>query len=121
MGNINKMRLYVNAPGHKVYLAAYAATRCELAQKLSDRFSVKMGDGWNDYAIEDVYAEPASHLDLALMMIGGLVGLVAGPLGVVFGALAGYLLGINEGVKEKHKVRIFNECHIRGTYDAPSE
>ena len=115
------MRLFVDESGHKVYIAAYAATRCELAQKLSDQIRVKIKDAWYDYDIEDVCAEPAGRVDLAFMMVGGLVGLVAGPLGVLFGALGGYLIGISEGTKEEHKAKLFNESHSRRTYDAPSE
>ena len=110
------MRLFVDKPGSKVYLAAFADTRCELAQKLSDRFSVKIEGGWYDYDIEDVYAEPAGRVDLAFMMVGALVGLVAGPLGVIFGGFCGYLLGINEGGKEEHRAKIFNESHTGGSY-----
>jgi len=115
------MRLCVDESGNKVYIAASAASRCELAQKLSDPFSVKIGDAWHDYDIEAVYAEPAGRLDIAFMMIGGLVGLVAGPFGALLGVLGGYLWGLNEDMKEERKVKIFNGCHTGGTYGAPSE
>jgi len=115
------MRLCVDGPGHTVYIAAYAATRCELAQKLSDQISIKIGDVWQDYNINDVYAEPASRLDIAFMMIGALIGLLGGVFGIMIGSLFGYLCGRNEDAKEERRVKIFNGCHIGGTYDAPNK
>ncbi len=113
------MRLCVDKSGHKVYIAASAATRCELAQKLSDQIIVKIGDVWHDYDIGDVYAEPAGRMDIAFMMIGALIGLLGGPFGVMIGALFGYLCGMNEDAKEERKVKTFNGCHIGGTYGTP--
>ena len=115
------MRLCVNESGHEFYIAAFAATRCELAQKLGDPVEVKIDGAWHTYNIDDVYAEPAGRLDIAFMMIGGLIGLVAGPFGALFGALGGYLWGINENMKEERKVKIFNGCLTGGLHDAPDK
>jgi len=115
------MRLFVDKYNHKVWIAASASTRCELAQKLSDKISIKIDDVWHTFNIDEVCAEPAGRLDIAFMMIGGLVGLVGGPFGALLGALGGYLWGFNEDAKEKRKVKTFNEGHIGGRYDAPNE
>ncbi|MCK4528796.1 hypothetical protein KAW18_15620 [candidate division WOR-3 bacterium] len=107
------MRLFVNGFGSKFYIAAYACTRSELAQKISDQISIKIEDTWYDYDIVDVYAEPAGSFTTAGMIIGALIGLLGGPIGVILGGLFGYLFGMNEDAKEKRKVKIFNESYTK--------
>lgn len=114
------VRLCVNESGHEVNIAAYAATRCELAQKLGDPVEIKIDGAWHTYNIDEVYAKPAGNLCPAFMIIGALVGLLGGPIGVILGGLAGGVIDRIEDLKEEDKAKIFNEGHIGGTYDAPA-
>jgi hypothetical protein len=107
------MRLFVNRLGYKFYIAAYACTRSELAQKLSDQIIVKIDDIWYEYDIVDVYAETTGSLTTAGMIIGAVIGSMGGLVGTMFGALFGYLFAANENSKEEHKVKIFNESYTK--------
>lgn len=101
------MRLYVKDKNNKkIYLRKKARSRYELAHKIgSARFTLR----GNKYSVNDVKAEADTH-DLATgAIIGGVIGLLGGPIGVLTGGTIGGLIGRSSDSDEINQVRTFNK------------
>jgi len=101
------MKLYIQLihPKQKLYLKIVASTRGELANIIgSQYFNTNEGT----YHVNDVFAEKESSNATAGIIIGGLIGLLAGPWGAVTGSTAGGLIGSSADQDEEKKVSIFN-------------
>lgn len=100
------MKLYViNSINQKVYLNLVAPTRHALAYKIGNEFFNINGEV---YSVWDVYAEGSSNSTAAGTVIGGLIGLLGGPIGLLTGGTIGALVGNNQDSEEKEKVNRFN-------------
>lgn len=101
------MRLFVKSPnGQKIYLKIKARTRSELRQRIGkDVFSIR----GVKYKISDVFAESGSNSTITGAVLGGVIGLLGGPIGVLSGATAGGLLGYNDEERENELVDRFNK------------
>jgi hypothetical protein len=104
------MRIFVRNPqGVKEYLNIPASNRRELAQRI--------GGAWftfnrNQYHVHQVVAESDSNNLTSGAIIGGIIGLLAGPFGILVGGTLGGALG-NEGDKtENEKVNYFNRSTV---------
>jgi hypothetical protein len=107
--SLKLMRLYVCCVscGSKIYVASRALTRAELPETFILRCPIC--DGVSTYRREDVCAEQSDVNSVGAALAGGLLGLVAGGIGVIIGALAGGLLGENFKNRELNAVQRFNE------------
>lgn len=101
------MRLFTACPaGHKLYLTLRADTRTDLAPFLEVQCPKH---GRIVVPRASVFAEESSAQIESGAVIGGLVGLVGGPLGVLVGGTLGALFGANSVNTEQDRVRRFNE------------
>lgn len=101
------MKLYiVDNYGKKVYLNYEALTRRQLARKIkSEVFTLK----GIRYSVKQVRAELGSSPTVPGLLIGGVIGLLAGPLGAITGGAVGGLIGKNAENEDIKKVNRFNK------------
>lgn len=108
------MRLFVKKCENchqKIYLNVFARTRKKLRLEIGESFEVKCNhcDYIGTYWVDDVWAEEGPPSLPAGAVIGGLIGLLGGPLGLIFGGGVGALLGANADENENRMVRRFNK------------
>jgi len=111
------MRLFVQCKScnSRIYLNITAPTREGLADKIGGHeFEIRCPycKKYTPYTVNDVFAEKTLPATPAGAIIGGLVGLVGGPLGMFIGGTLGTLWGANADEKERKIVNGFN----RGGY-----
>ncbi|VUT27698.1 MAG: hypothetical protein SYNGOMJ08_00248 [Candidatus Syntrophoarchaeum sp. GoM_oil] len=107
------MRLYVRCGhcGHRIYLNIVVGTRGELETHIGSRyFTISCSHcGINKtYSVHDVFAEVGQSSLPAGAILGGLIGLVGGPIGTLLGGTVGSILGASADEEEKKRVRRFN-------------
>ena len=101
------MRLYVtDSNNQKVYLNLNAGTRSELAQQVGGTYFSLLG---RVYSIHDVRAEKSANNLLAGLLVGGSVGALGGPVGIIAGGLLGVAMGTKTDEVDAVKVIIFNK------------
>ncbi len=100
------MKLYViTANNKKVYLNLAASTRTEL-QNLIGGTHFYLGNTY--YSIDNVYAEKSSNDTAAGAVVGGALGALGGPIGILVGTALGGLIGNSSDEEENIKVEKFN-------------
>ena len=101
------MKLFItNKQKDRTYINLTAKSRTELMQKLGNEFFTVSGEV---YTVWDVQAEPETGSTGAGTVIGGLVGLLGGPIGLLIGGTFGAAIGKNQDFTEKEKVEFFNQ------------
>ncbi len=101
------MKLYVKGKktGKKIYIKATAKSRSALAKKIGGSFfkirSYK-------YSVNEVFAEKDGSDTATGAGIGGLIGLVGGPIGFIIGGTLGGLIGNSSDSTEEADVKNFN-------------
>lgn len=110
------MKIYCtcNFCSSKIYLATTAQTRQQLASSWGVYFSVSCNScqTQNQFNVSSVYAESSHRKTLyATAAGGGLLGVIAGPIGVFIGLTAGGITGGIAVAKENNAVRRFNSSH----------
>ena len=102
------MRLYLQGQcGHKIYLTSPAQTRAELPGWFQLQCPHDQQAGY--YANQNVFAEPESGQTAGGAILGGLVGLLAGPIGLILGGAAGASFGAATEKTELARANRFNE------------
>lgn len=92
-----------------IFLDKVATTKKELQDLIgSKEFFI---DG-NKYFISQVKAKRSSENVATGMLLGGILGAVAGPVGVATGGILGAILGKNNDIQEEEKVKKFNESTL---------
>jgi len=103
------MRLYVVCPSTSrlIYLSNKATSR----QNLPELFVVRCPfEGVSHtYRRINVNAEPERGVQIGGAILGGIIGLIGGPLGLIVGGLAGAFLGDKIENSEARQARLFNE------------
>lgn len=100
------MKLFVvNSRNQKIYLNQVAPTRTALANNIGNEFFNIRGEV---YSAWDVYAEPSTASTASGTVIGGLIGLVGGPLGLLAGGAIGAIVGNNQDTTDQERVNRFN-------------
>ena len=93
----------------KIYLRKIANTRFELANKIGGTKFTLRG---RRYSVNDVKAEAESSDTAAGAILGGLIGLIGGPIGVLTGTTIGGLIGNSSESEENKQVRTFNRSRV---------
>lgn len=100
------MKLYVVSPyNQKIYLNLAASSREELYRHLGSKRFQLMG---NIYNVNQVYAETSDDNTSTGVVVGGLIGILGGPVGIVIGSALGGLIGNQSDDTENERVVIFN-------------
>jgi hypothetical protein len=104
------MKLFVRnkKSNEPLYINVSVSSRYEFAVKYGSTF--RLNDGFT-YSIDDIYAESESGNTTAGMIIGGVLGLLAGPVGIVIGASLGGVVGNNNDETDKERVDNFNNSY----------
>lgn len=107
------MRLFVicKSCGRKTYLNIYANSRRDLIRRYGKYLTIRCPacNHENRYHVGEVFAEEGVSKVPAGAIVGGLVGLLGGPPGVIFGGGIGALIGGTADATEKERVRRFNK------------
>lgn len=111
------MRLFLccNRCRRKIYLASNAKTRKELARQWTTSFNMHCPSCRykTTYYVNSVFAERSvQNNSLSVAAIGGLVGLIGGPVGVLAGGAIGGLLGKNIDDSDYRAVIRFNNSRV---------
>ncbi len=104
------MKLFVTNPqGLKEYISISAYSRKDLANKIGGEWFTLSG---NQYHVHHVVAEGDSNNLATGAVIGGLIGLLGGPIGLLIGGGLGTVIGGEEDKGESQKVNFFNQSTI---------
>lgn len=107
------MKLYIISKlgNGKIYLDTTASTRSELASKLG-RSVFSLGNEGKIH-VDDVIAECDSTLNAGMgAAIGGGIGMLLGPIGILIGAGIGGVFGNDTTNAEKIRVEKFNRSKV---------
>lgn len=102
------MKLFINSKSteQKIYLNLSANVRNDLRIRFGgDYFTI--GDGFI-YTVHEVFAEGESNNTAGGAVIGGLLGVLGGPLGLLVGAGLGGMIGNSSDQDENKRVNTFN-------------
>jgi hypothetical protein len=102
------MRLYAVCKQcrEKIYLRKVVSTRSDLP--LSFHLLHQNCAHLDYYTSQDVMAESGTPATLGGAAIGGLIGLLGGPLGLILGGATGAFLGASSDADEEKHVKKFN-------------
>lgn len=102
------MKLYVINPEtkRKIYLKTDAQSKTQFKKELrQNQFKLR----GIQYTIDQVHSEPKmSGSTITNVAIGGAIGLIGGPFGMLAGAAAGGFIGKMIDDNDRRKSRIFN-------------
>ncbi len=104
------MRLYVidRLTNQKQYLSLIANSRSELATQLN-HINFYLNEKPNIvYSVNEVMAEKDTHYSVPGAIVGGLLGLIIGPEGIILGAAIGGAIGFSTDKNDEQKVATFN-------------
>jgi hypothetical protein len=102
------VKLYLQGQcGHKIFLTSPALTRADLPAWFHLICPHDQQGGY--YSTRNVFAEPESGQTAGGAILGGLVGLLAGPIGLILGGTAGASLGAATEKTELARAKHFNE------------
>ncbi len=107
------MRLFIRGCNHcrrRIYLGIIAPTRNKLADRFGYSFEIVCPhcQNYSHHNINEVFAEQGPPATPAGAILGGLVGLIGGPLGMLIGGGLGTLWGANADEEERRRVNRFN-------------
>lgn len=101
------MKLYVKEKdGKNVYINKVGSTRTEL-RDIVGRNDFKVNG--KKYHIRDVKASKDSNDTFKGVVVGGVIGAFAGPLGIVVGSAAGAIIGNSSDKRRVKNVERFNK------------
>lgn len=105
------MKLYITdkQTGEKKYLGVSASSRGELFQILGSTSFILEG---KVYDVNDVFAEIEDSNTTAGVVIGGLIGILGGPIGMITGATIGGIIGNSNDTTEKERISTFNSSRV---------
>lgn len=101
------MKLYVINPNNKqkTYLNLTASNRQQLINQIGG-YNFYLGNTL--YSVYDVFAENDSDSTSTGLVVGGVVGALAGPAGILIGGILGGLIGNSSDEEETIKIKKFN-------------
>src|SRR5437868_6555833 len=101
--------------GNKNYLISDAKSRKELLVLYGQNFSLNCirCKSQNQFNLNEVTAESSlKNVSLSATLGGGLIGILAGPLGVAIGLLAGRTVGGLIRSNDEKAASVFNDTHL---------
>jgi hypothetical protein len=96
----------------KIYLKNVAITRTDLRRQIGfENFHLRCGTCQNEhiYSIYRVFAESEKTSTATGAVVGGLLGLLGGPVGLLIGGGLGAAIGGADDTEEQRRVDNFNE------------
>lgn len=107
------MRLYIEDCIYchqRIYLNVTASTRVELANRIGYYFEVECPfcHHHQSYSVDRVFAESGQSNVPGVAILGGLIGLIAGPEGALLGGLIGSAIGAKADNEDRGRVQHFN-------------
>ncbi|MCB0396896.1 MAG: hypothetical protein KDD36_09595 [Flavobacteriales bacterium] len=109
------MRLFVNSChgcGERIYLNVSASSRSAFRTSIGgyDLFHLTCNHcGFKSvYRVSEVFAEADSRATATGGIVGGLIGLIGGPAGLLIGGGLGAAIGSQTDIEEKRKAAFFN-------------
>lgn len=101
------MKLFVtDKDNRKVYINKVASSRSELLEVLGkNEFKVR----GKKYYVRNVRASVDSNDTFKGILVGGVVGAFAGPIGIAVGGIAGAIIGNGSDLKKRKNVVKFNK------------
>ena len=111
------MRLFIRGCNHcrnRIYLSIITQTRDQLANRIGYSFQILCPHcrNYSYYDVNEVFAEPGPPATPAGAILGGLVGLIGGPLGMLIGGGLGALWGASADDEEGRRVNTFNRGRV---------
>ncbi len=110
------MKLFVicKSCSNKIYLKEKSKTRRTLANKIGEEFTITCPhcNNIDFYNVYDVFAEVETNNAAGGAIIGGLIGLIGGPIGALSGSTIGGILGYSSDENERKAVQKFNNSRI---------
>ncbi|TAJ05070.1 hypothetical protein DMA11_23625 [Marinilabiliaceae bacterium JC017] len=105
------MKLYVqNKRGKRIYINKVASTKLELKYELGrNEFSIN----GERYYIRDVRAQKDTNDTYIGIIVGGILGLIVGPLGIIVGGATGGIIGSGSDARKLKHVKKFNRSKIK--------
>jgi len=105
------MKLFVidKQTKEKKYLGVSASSRGELFTILGSPSFVLES---KVYHVNEVLAEMEDSNTTAGVIIGGLIGILGGPIGIITGATIGGMIGNSNDSTEKEKISAFNSSRV---------
>lgn len=105
------MKLYVldRSNRSKIPLKIIASDRRNLTKILGTSKFVLNG---TLYSVNDVQAEPTTDNAAVGGLLGGVVGAVAGPAGIIIGGVLGAAIGQDQVDKDKREAEVFNRSML---------
>jgi len=101
------MKLYVIKNKERVYINKIALTRSELERVIGKKWFVVDG---GRYSVRDVCADGGDDNDIYIsFIVGGLIGMILGPVGIFVGFIVGYIFGVCKYLNVKNDVVKFNK------------
>jgi hypothetical protein len=103
------MRIFVrDSSGHRIYLETQVQCRSQLPQT----FKIQCPTCGNIqvYNPNQIEAEPGMNATVGGTILGGLIGLLGGPFGLIVGGTVGGFLGIRFDEDERRRVIRFLRC-----------
>jgi hypothetical protein len=101
------MRFYIIENNEKIYLSISdnnIYSRYCISLLDDDKFTVKD----KVYDIKDIQSEISKDLRTFGIIVGGLIGMVCGPIGALIGSVLGYLIEYSKYKKDEKRSNIFN-------------
>ena len=104
------MKLFIkNKQGVAIQLATIAPTRFELANLIGSQWFIVNNE---TYHVNQVYAVTTSNKTAAGAIVGGLIGLLLGPEGLIIGGALGGVLGNSDDQTDIRRVKLFNQSNV---------
>jgi hypothetical protein len=102
------VKLYLQGHcGHRIYLTSPATTRSEIPAWF--QLQCPQDQSFYLYSSRSVVAQPESGHTAGGAFLGGIVGLLGGPIGLILGGAAGAMLGAANENTEVAKANRFNQ------------
>ena len=104
------MKLYVTGQdGNRIYINVLASTRQELANRIGSPWFIVHGQTFH---VNNVRAQTSGSNTASGAVVGGLIGILAGPIGILAGSILGGAIGNGSDKTENAQIMYFENSRI---------